>query len=133
VADHEHGRASVLQGAQVLGQPVHRLDIQVVGRLVEHQEVVAAEHQGDQRRPASLATAQLGHRAVQVDSAEQVFDQGPGPGVGGPDVIGLAVHDDVTDCRLGSEVVGLVQVADRRRTGADHTAGVGLVDAVQHA
>ena len=132
VADHEHRRAAVLQRAQVLGQPVDGLDVQVVGRLVEHQQVVTAEHQRDQRRPAPFATAQLTDRAVQVDRAEQVLDQGPGPGVGGPDVIGLAGHDDVPDRRLRREVVGLVQVADRGRPRAHDPAGVGLVDAVQH-
>ena len=117
--------------AQVLGQPVHGFDVQVVGRLVEHEQVVPAEHQRDQRRAAPLATAEPADRAVQVDRPEQVLDQRPGPGIGGPDVIRLAAHDDVSHRRLRREVVGLVQVADRGRPGAHDPTGVGLVDAVQ--
>ena len=44
--------------AQALGQPVDRLDVEVVGRLVEHQQVVAAEQQLGQRRTAPLAAGQ---------------------------------------------------------------------------
>ena len=111
MTDHEHGRAAVLERTQVPSRPVDGLDVEVVGRLVEHQQVVTAEHQRHQGRPSPFATARLSDRAVQVDRAEQVLNQGPGPGVRGPDVVGLAGHDDVAGARrLRSEVVGLVQI-----------------------
>ena len=131
MTDHQHRGAAVLQRAQVPGQPVDGLDVEVVGGLVQHQQVVTAEHQRDQRGPAPLAAAQQADLAVQVDRPEQVLDQGPGPRVGGPHVIGLAADDHVPDGRLRREVVGLVQVADRRGRRPHHPAGVGFVDAGQ--
>ena len=52
-------------GRHVLGQPGDRLDVEVVGRLVEHDQVVAAEEQRGQRAAPALATGQPGHRAVE--------------------------------------------------------------------
>ena len=49
--DHEGGRA----GGQVPGQPVDRLDVEVVGRLVEDDQVVVAEQQRGQRAATALA------------------------------------------------------------------------------
>jgi len=42
--------------AEMTGQPADRLDIQVVGRLVEQQEVVRAGQQGGQPDAAAFAT-----------------------------------------------------------------------------
>ena len=46
---HERGRTA----RQVPGQPVDRLDVEVVGRLVEHDQVVVAEQEPRQRAPPS--------------------------------------------------------------------------------
>ena len=100
----------------MLGQPADRLDVEVVGRLVEDQQVVIAEHQGDQRHPAALAAAEGGDLAFQVDLGQQVLHDRPGRGIGGPDVVGVAADDDVADGRGRGEVVGLVR--DSRRTRA---------------
>ena len=59
VADHQHGDTALLQFAQVLGQPVHRLHVEVVGRLIEHQQVVAAGQQSGQGGPPPLAARQI--------------------------------------------------------------------------
>ena len=59
VADHQHGDTTLLQFAQVLGQPVHRLHVEVVGRLIEHQQVVAAGQQSGQGGPPPLAARQI--------------------------------------------------------------------------
>ncbi len=58
VADHEHRDRAGLERVQVLGEPGDGLDVEVVGRLVEHQQVVVAEQQRDQGDPAAFAAAE---------------------------------------------------------------------------
>ncbi len=56
VADH-HQRLGRLR-SQVPGQPADHLHVEVVGRLVEHQHVVARQQHPGQRHPAPLTAAQ---------------------------------------------------------------------------
>ena len=48
-------------------QPVEAVEVEVVGRLVEEEDVVAGEQQRGQADPRGLAAGQGGHPAVQVD------------------------------------------------------------------
>ena len=59
VAD-EQDRAGPL--GQVLLQPRHRLDVEVVGGLVEHQQVGSRQHQAGQRDPHAPAARELAGR-----------------------------------------------------------------------
>jgi hypothetical protein len=85
---------------EVLLQPQHALGVEVVGRLVEQQQVGRLEQQLAQRDAAALATGQhadvgVGRRQAQrvhrlLDLAVEL------PGVGGLDLVeqrGLLLHD----------------------------------------
>ena len=63
-------RARVL--GQVLLEPLHALGVEVVGRLVEQQQVGLLEQQLAQRDPAPLAAGQVGDRLVARRAAQRV-------------------------------------------------------------
>ncbi len=56
--------------AQVAFQPFHRLDIQVVGRLVQDQQVGVGEQQARQHRPRALPAGKLRDGAVVIVGVE---------------------------------------------------------------
>ena len=79
---------------QVLGQPVDSLNVQVVGGLVQEQQVVLADQDRGQRDPPGLAAGEPVRRGGQVHPGQQGGQHGPGPGVGRPGVLGqVADHD----------------------------------------
>src|SRR6185312_2711854 len=72
VGDGDDG-AGVL--GQVLLQPLHALRVQVVGRLVEQQQVGRLEQQLAQRDPAALTTGELGDVGVRRRAAQRVHGE----------------------------------------------------------
>ena len=84
---------------QVPGQPGDALDVEVVRRLVEQDDVVLADQQRGQRHPAPLPAGQPLQRRVEapdagrVDAAEQPGHHVPDPRVGGPLVRGGRADD----------------------------------------
>ena len=67
VADHQQGALPAPQGAL---QPLHRLDVQVVGRLVQDQQVGRFQQQTRQQRPRLLAAAQVPQRHLPLRPRE---------------------------------------------------------------
>ena len=117
---------------EVLGEPGHRLDVEVVGGLVEHDQVVAPEQQRGQGAAATLAAGQPEDGAVQRDAGEQLLDDAAHHRVGRPLVVGEAAQHGLAD-RVGvDELVALVQVADLDAAGHRHPAGVGLLEPGHH-
>src|SRR5215472_14792088 len=57
-------------------QPGQAIQVKVVRRLVEQEDVVAAEQQRGQSGPCGLAAGQLGHRVVEVDGQAEVGGDG---------------------------------------------------------
>ena len=104
----------------------------MVGRLVEHQHVVAGQQHLGQRHPATLATREPPTSAVEIDTGQQMRDDRAGVGFGRPDVVGPAADDHLAHGGAGREVVGLPQVADREAGGVGDPAGIGLPGAGQH-
>ena len=74
VGDEEHGAVELIQG---LLQDLAGGDVQVVGRLVQAQEVRRPEQHLGQRQPALLAAGQDGHRLLHVVAREQEGAQDP--------------------------------------------------------
>ena len=62
MGDHHQCGAST---DQVLGQPGHRLDIEMVGGLVEDQQLIVVEQQSSQSTTPALATRQALDLAVE--------------------------------------------------------------------
>lgn len=102
MGDREHG-ALVLR--QVLLEPVHALGVEVVGRLVEQQQIGLAQQQLAQRDPAALTTGEVGDRLVRRRAAQRVhrlFELGVQvPGVGVVQILLELAH-------LLHELVGVV-------------------------
>jgi len=59
-------------GGQMTGQPVDALHVEVVGRLVEHQQVGPLEQRAGDRHPLLLPTRELGDRPLPLFDAQPV-------------------------------------------------------------
>ena len=109
VGDRDHGARVLLQGAL---EPGHRLGVEVVGGLVEQEEVGLGEEQPAQGHPAALAAGEGGDVGVPGREAQRVHGDLEGPvevpGAGGVDLV-LQVG------LLGQELVEVgVRLAHRR-------------------
>ena len=111
-------------GGEVGREPGHRLDVEVVGRLVEHQEVVVAQEQLGERAAAALASGQAEHRPVQGDAGQQLLDDLTGARVGRPLVVGAAAEHGLADGVGVLELVLLVEVAEVQSARSRHASGV---------
>ena len=134
MADHDH-RARIV--AQHFLQQVQRLEVEVVGRLVEDQEVRRQRQRPGQRQPAALAARELFHRGARLLGGEQeilhVAD----------DVLGYPVDDQRVAAAGGERflerrrrVEGAAALVQRRQfeVGAEpHAARIRLELAGQHA
>ena len=82
-----HGEDGAGIGRQELLEPLHRFGVQVVGRLVEQQQVGSGQQQLAQRDPAPLAAREDRDRGVAGRAAQRVHGlvdlgvQVPGAGV----------------------------------------------------
>ena len=132
VGDRQHA-AGV--GGEMALQPLHGLRVEVVGRLVEQQQVGLLEQQLAQRHPATLATGQgvddrVGRRAAQgvhrlVEPAVEV----PGRGVVevGLEVTHLAQQAVVVGVGIGQLLGDLVEAVELPLDLVDR-----LLDVLQH-
>ena len=78
---------------EVLGEPRDRLDVEVVGGLVEEEHVVVARQQRRERDAPALAAREARHAAVPRQVAEQPGDDVARARVTRPLVLG-AIADD---------------------------------------
>ena len=108
--DDQGGR----QLGHVLRQPRDRLDVEVVGRLVEHDQVVVTEQQRRERAAPALAAGEPGDGPVERDAGEQHLDDLAGARVRGPLVVGEPVEHGLADGVGVVELVALVEVADQQ-------------------
>ena len=115
VVGHHDERAG--QADEVGGEPGDRLDVEVVGRLVEDDQVVAREQQRRQRAATALAAGQPDDRAVEGDAGEQLLDDLAGGRVGGPLVVLATAEHRLADAVGVDQLVALVEVADLDRRG----------------
>ena len=130
VVGHHHQRRGAL--GEVVGEPGDRLDVEVVGRLVEYDEVVVAEQQRGQRAAAALAAGEAEHRPVQLHAGEQLLDDLAQPRVGGPLVVGPAAEHRLPDGVGVDQLVALVEVADEQAAGLRDPAAVRRLEAGHH-
>ena len=101
------------------GEPGDALDVEVVGGLVEHDQVGLADEQLGERDPAPLATGERRDDGVealreagQIEPAEQPGQDVADLGVAGPLVVGEVADDLVPDGGLGVERVVLGEHAE---------------------
>ena len=105
---HQRGRTT----DQVLGEPRDRLDVEVVGRLVEDQQVDVVEQQAGQRAAAAFSTREPVHGPVEGHVGQQHLDDLAGGRVTRPLVVVLAGEHDLAHGVGVVEQVALVEVAD---------------------
>jgi hypothetical protein len=124
----------------VRGQPGDAVDVEVVGRLVEQQDVGLVDENRRQRDPAQLPAGQLVRARVhaadarRTGPAEQAADHVPHPRVPRPGV-GLLrprAEHDLGD-RGPAGTVPLVEHADPHPAAGGDAAGVDVPGAGQHA
>lgn len=87
VVGHHDQRAAAAQ--QVLGQPLHALHVEMVGRLVQYQQVELAHQRRGERDPPPLAAGEIVDRGVHAETgdADAVHHRADAR-VGGPFVFG---------------------------------------------
>ena len=143
MADHDDGAGEVQQ--EVL-QPVHRIDVQVVGGLIHHQQVGAAEQRLGQQHLHLQAGVQGRHIVVvQVGADAQTLEDPAGVGLRLPDaqlgilLLQLAGPHPVLVGHLLLGVQGLLLLADviqalvAHDDGIHHIVGViGVLVLLQH-
>ena len=91
--DHRAGKA----GHQFL-QQIQRLHVEIVGRLVEHQQIGRPRQHARQDQPRPLAAGQLAHRRARLLRLEQKVLHV------GDDVPLLAIDDEVLAAAVGEEM-----------------------------
>lgn len=113
-------------------QPADDLHVEMVGWLIEYQQVVAGQQDLGKRCPTAFTAGQAGHIGIEADSGQEVFDNRAGLGLSCPDVIGPSIGYDRSHSGSGGEVVGLAQVAHRQARCVCDSAGVGIMYAGQN-
>ncbi len=109
---------------EVAGQPGDRLDVEVVGRLVEEEDVVVASEQGRQRHPASLPARQRAHRAVPRQVGDQAGQHVADLRVTGPLVLRAVADDGGPDGERRVQDVTLLEHAEPDTAAHGHAARV---------
>ncbi len=137
VGDADEGGAARLE---VAGEPGDALDVEVVGGLVEDQEVLVGDEQLGEGDASALAAGERADDGVealveagQVEAAEESGEDVADLGVAGPLVVGHVADDLVADGRGGVEGVVLGQDAHAQAAGLGDPAGVGLLQLGEHA
>ena len=91
------------------GQPVDALDVEMVRRLVEHQQIDAVDgigdEQGAERSAAPLAAGHDGQPGVQPVAQPQPVEHLAGRGIARPLVLGEPGEQQLADGQVGQRVV----------------------------
>ena len=106
------------------GQPGDPLDVEVVGRLVESDDIPFTDQQRRQLHPTPLTAAEGGYRCFPGDVGDQAVDHIAYPRIGRPLVLGLIADQDPPDGVPNVEGVGLVELAHPQTAAPGHPAGV---------
>ncbi len=127
VVGHQQQPAGVARPAlpQMAGQPGDALDVQMVGRLVERDDVPFADQQSGQLHPAALAAGQRGDRRLPGDVGDQPRDHIADPRVTGPLVFGRIADERVAHAAIRVQGVGLAQRTDPQPAALGDPAGIG--------
>jgi len=109
VAGHQQGAVEV--ACQPFLEPDDRLEVEVVGRLVEQQDVGVDRQDPGQGDPHLPAAGEVLHRPVEILRGETEAGQHRlGPGV---EIVAAAVFEDLDDVAVAFEQLGHLVVAQR--------------------
>ncbi len=113
--DDEAGAGAGERGGEVLGEPGDALDVEVVGRLVEEQQVGSGDEEGGEGHPAPLSAGERADRRPQaadhrrVETAEQPGEDVADAGVGRPLVLREVAEHGLVHGGRGIEGVVLAE------------------------
>ena len=130
---HQQQRALPLApaGFQMFGQPVDRDHVQMIGRLVQRQDVPVLEQQAGQIGAAALAAGQRADARVQTDAAEQRLHDLARARLRRPLVVLASLQRGLADGGVVVERVTLVEHAEAQSPALGHAARIGLLRAVE--
>ncbi len=134
VVGHHQQRAR--PRCQVRRQPVDRIHVEMVGRLVEEQQLRLGQQRPGQRDPPSFSTrersdrrVQTGPEAAQLDSPQQAVEHPAEGSVSGPLVLGAAADQRLADRVVPLELIALGQQHGLHIPGPGHHPRVGRLHA----
>ncbi|MPN05532.1 hypothetical protein SDC9_152783 [bioreactor metagenome] len=133
VGDHQQ-TTRILRPAmlQMVGQPGDSLDIEMVGRLVQRDQVPVAHQQGGQRHPATLPTAELADSCLPGDVGDKSADHVADRRVAGPLMLGTLADDDLSHRGSRVKIITLAQHTEPDAAAARHTPGLWFDSPRQH-
>ena len=133
VVRHQQQRALPLApaGFQVFGQPVDRDHVQMVGRLVQRQDVPVLEQQAGQIGAAALATGQRADARIQTDAAEQRLHDLARARLRRPLVVLASLQCGLAHGGVVVERIALVEHAEAQPPTLGHTTRIGFLRAVE--
>src|SRR4051812_16172921 len=107
-------------------KPGDSLDVEVVGGLVEEDDVVVADEQGREGDAASLSTAEILYPGFPGDVGRETRDHVAHLRIAGPHVLVDVADDRLVHGLRVVEVVGLVEHRERGATATRDPPGVRL-------
>ena len=114
------------------GEPGDSLDVEVVSRFVEEDDVVLADEQRGEGNAAALATGEVADFGFPRDVGREAGDDVAHLGVASPDVLIDVADDRLVHGEVVDEVVRLVENSERHAVATRHPTAVGLEPAGKH-
>src|SRR5512133_4206970 len=121
VADDQHGNISCPKIIQMPCQPVDRLHIEMIRRLIQDQHVMIGEQQLHERDSATLATAQGADSGVKIDIGEQMSDYRSPSRIGSPNMVRCAADNEIPYGCIDRDLLTLLQTAERQVARLSHS------------
>ena len=114
------------------GEPGDRLEVEMVGRLVEDQQVGLGHEQPGERDPPPLTTGHAVHGGVEGHVGKQPGQDVAGPSVTGPVVLGAVPEHELPNSRGRRELVPLSEIPEPKAPRMRHPALVVLGATGEH-
>ena len=123
---HQQQSAGVAGPAltQVSGQPGDAFDVEVVGRLVQRDDIPVVDQQHGQLDSSPLATAECANCRVPADVGNQAADHVADAWITGPLMLGLLADQGPTHCAARVEGVRLAQRPDAQAAAPGDPSGI---------
>ncbi len=123
----------------MLSQPRDPVDVEMVGRLVERQQLRVVQQRPGEHQAAPLAAGERLHTRLhpvgetpERDPAEQAVEHRAKPRLARPLVLGPIADQLGTDGAIRGQIIALTDERDRHAGGPRDRAGVGLFGADDH-
>ena len=113
-------------------EPIDRAHVEMVGGLIEHEDVIGADEQPRQVDAPALPARKLPHRPLPGHVGDEAVEDLSDARLRGPFVLGHVADDGAVDGRGVIERIFLPEQADRDVPSAGDASAVGLYGAGEH-